>query len=43
MELTEAAARQRPSVMLVEDVHWADPTTLEVLDLLIDRVKPCRC
>jgi predicted ATPase len=26
-------------VLLFEDVHWADPTTLEVLDLLIDRVK----
>ena len=25
--------------MLFEDAHWADPTTLEVLDLLIDRVK----
>ena len=23
--------------MLFEDAHWADPTTLEVLDLLIDR------
>jgi class 3 adenylate cyclase len=35
----EAAARQHPSVMLFEDAHWADPTTLEVLDLLIDRAK----
>ena len=25
--------------MLYEDLHWADPTTLEVADLLIDRVK----
>jgi len=24
-----------PAVMLFEDAHWADPTTLEVLDLLI--------
>jgi class 3 adenylate cyclase/tetratricopeptide (TPR) repeat protein len=39
VDLTEAAARKEPSVMLVEDVHWADPTTLEVMDLLIDRVK----
>ncbi len=29
----------QPSVMLFEDAHWADPTTLEVLDLLIDRVR----
>jgi class 3 adenylate cyclase len=39
VDLTEAAARRLPSVMLFEDAHWADPTTLEVLDLLIDRVK----
>ena len=39
VDLTGAAARQQPSVMLFEDAHWADPTTLEVLDLLIDRVK----
>jgi class 3 adenylate cyclase/tetratricopeptide (TPR) repeat protein len=39
VDLTEAAACQRPSVMLFEDAHWADPTTLEVLDLLIDRVR----
>jgi class 3 adenylate cyclase/tetratricopeptide (TPR) repeat protein len=39
VDFTEAAARQQPSVMLFEDAHWADPTTLEVLDLLIDRVR----
>ncbi len=38
-DLIEAAARLQPSVLLFEDAHWADPTTLEVLDLLIDRVK----
>jgi class 3 adenylate cyclase len=39
VDITEAAARRQPSVMLFEDAHWADPTTLEVLDLLIDRVR----
>ena len=39
VDLIEAAARRHPSVMLFEDVHWADPTTLEVLDLLIDRMR----
>jgi class 3 adenylate cyclase/tetratricopeptide (TPR) repeat protein len=39
VDLTESAARRQPSVVLFEDAHWADPTTLEVLDLLIDRVK----
>ena len=39
VDVTEAAARRQPSVLLFEDAHWADPTTLEVLDLLIDRMK----
>ncbi len=39
VDLTEAIARQQRSVLLFEDAHWADPTTLEVLDLLIDRVR----
>src|SRR4051812_1043582 len=38
-DITEAAARRQPSVLLFEDAHWADPSTLEGLDLLIDRVK----
>jgi class 3 adenylate cyclase/tetratricopeptide (TPR) repeat protein len=42
VDLVEAAARKQPSVMLFEDAHWADPTTLEVLDLLIDRVRTVR-
>jgi predicted ATPase len=25
--------------MLFEDIHWADPTTLEVMDLLVHRVR----
>ncbi|MGJ7506622.1 AAA family ATPase [Variovorax sp. GT1P44] len=39
VDFAEAAARKRPSVLMFEDAHWADATTLEVLDLLIDRVK----
>ncbi len=39
IDLIEAAARHYPTAMLFEDAHWVDPTTLEVLDLLIDRVK----
>ena len=39
VDFTEAAARKQPTVMLFEDAHWADPTSLEVLDLLIDRVR----
>ena len=39
VDLTEAAAKKQPNVLLFEDLHWADPTTLELLDLAIDRVK----
>ncbi len=39
VDTTEAIARRQPTVMLFEDAHWADPTTLEVMDLLIHRVR----
>ncbi len=39
VDTTEAIARRQPTVMLFEDIHWADPTTLEVIDLLIHRVR----
>jgi class 3 adenylate cyclase len=38
-DTTEAIARRQPTVMLFEDIHWADPTTLEVMDLHIHRVR----
>jgi class 3 adenylate cyclase/predicted ATPase len=37
-QLTGLAARQ-PVLALYEDVHWADPTTLELLESAIDRVQ----
>jgi hypothetical protein len=39
VDTTEAIARRQPTVMLFEDAHWADPTTLEVMDLLVHRVR----
>jgi len=38
VDMTVAIARRQPTVMLFEDIHWADPTTREVIDLLIHRV-----
>jgi len=35
----EALARQRPLTVLFEDVHWADATTLELLDLTVERIR----
>src|SRR5215472_2224469 len=39
VDTMEAIARRQPTVVLFEDIHWADPTTLEVIDLLIHRVR----
>ena len=39
IDIVEAAARQQPTVMLFEDAQWADPTTLEAMDLLIHRLR----
>ena len=35
-------AAHRPLLILCEDVHWSDPTTRELLDLLVDRVATLR-
>ncbi|MGY3037703.1 putative ATPase/class 3 adenylate cyclase [Bradyrhizobium sp. USDA 4354] len=35
-------AARRPVLAMYEDVHWADPTSLELLDLLVDRVQGAR-
>jgi class 3 adenylate cyclase len=33
-----ALAEQQPVLFILEDLHWTDPTTLELLDLLIDQM-----
>ena len=35
----EALAKRRPVLMVFEDAHWIDPTSRELLDLTIDRVR----
>jgi class 3 adenylate cyclase/tetratricopeptide (TPR) repeat protein len=34
----EAVTRQQPVLMVVEDLHWIDPSSRELLDLTIERV-----
>ena len=34
----EGLARQRPVLMIFEDVHWIDPSSRELLDLVVERV-----
>ena len=38
----EAGARRRPVLMVFEDAHWIDPTSRELLDLILDRVSRMR-
>ena len=35
-------ARQQPVLIIFEDVHWVDPTSLEVLGRIVDRIKTLR-
>jgi len=33
----EGQATRQPVLMLFEDAHWSDPTSIELLDLIVDR------
>ena len=35
----EGLARRQPIMLVFEDVHWADATSLELLDLTVERVR----
>jgi class 3 adenylate cyclase len=35
----EKLGRQGPVFVVVEDIHWADPTTLDWLDLLVEKLE----
>lgn len=39
VEQLEDLARQRPVLFLFEDAHWADSTSLELLDRIVERLK----
>lgn len=38
----EALCGEQPILVVYEDVHWIDPSTMELLDLLIERVQALR-
>jgi DNA-binding CsgD family transcriptional regulator len=40
--LVNAIRARSPAVVVVEDLHWADPATLDVLRLLVRRVEEAR-
>ena len=39
IEQLAGLARQRPVLPLYEDLHWADPSTLELLDMVVERAR----
>ena len=39
LDLFESLARKQPTLLLFEDAHWADATSLELLDLTVERVR----
>ena len=39
----EALAEQRPTVLVFEDLHWADDDLLDFVDHLVDWARACRC
>jgi class 3 adenylate cyclase/predicted ATPase len=38
----EALSRQKPVLMIFEDAHWADPTSLEAFGRAVDRIRTLR-
>ena len=40
--LRDELSQERPTVLVIEDVHWADEATLDVLRLLVRRIGPLR-
>src|SRR5262249_39680513 len=40
--LLEDLSRRRPVLMVFEDAHWIDPTSRELLDLTIERIRRLR-
>jgi class 3 adenylate cyclase/tetratricopeptide (TPR) repeat protein len=42
LALVECLAAQQPVLLIVEDLHWVDPSTLELLTRLLDQVPTLR-
>ena len=40
--LLETLARSAPVLMIFEDAHWSDPTSLEVFGCVVDRIRSVR-
>ena len=38
----EALTRKGPALMIFEDAHWIDPTSLEAFSRVVDRIRKLR-
>jgi predicted ATPase len=38
----QALSRSKPLLMIFEDAHWADPTSLEVFGRVVDKIRTLR-
>ncbi len=43
LNLLMTRAAQQPLLFVIEDLHWVDPTTLELLNLIVDQGPAVRC
>jgi predicted ATPase len=41
-EAIEVLAAQKPLILVLEDLHWSDPSTLDLIGLLARRQEPAR-
>ncbi len=37
LEIFKASAKRKPVILIFEDLHWADPSTMEIIDLLVNQ------
>ena len=37
----EALSYRHPVLLIFEDAHWADPTSIELLQIIVSRVQTC--
>ena len=42
VDMILAFSAQRPTLCIFEDVHWIDPTSLELLELIINQIDHAR-